>query len=258
MSISFPRVRLSALALWLCSSVSAHADAPPSAAWGLGVAVGQERQPYRDIEHNAQALPLLMYENRWVRVLGPTADLKLISNPGPEAALQSAGLRLRLADEGYESTDSPHLAGMAERKASLWLGGSARWRVAAVTLTGEVLADASGHSEGARASLGMERPFRAGGRVEITPRLVVHWLDRRLVDYHYGVRPGEALATRPAYRGDAATNVEAGVRIGYAVAPRQRLSFDLGTTRLGTGIRRSPLVEASRQDSVRVSFLHLF
>lgn len=258
MSIVSTGSRQGALALVLLSSAAAQAEAPRAAAWGLGLAVASESRPYRDIEHKPTALPLLMFENRWVRVLGPTLDVKLGSHQGQATGRPAATLRVRLADEGYEAKDSPSLAGMAERTSGVWLGGSAAWRLDAVTLTGEVLADASGHSQGVRASLGLERPFRLGARVEITPRLVVHRLDRKVVDYYYGVRPEEALATRPAYRGEAATHVEAGLSIGTAIAPHQRLSLDLASTRWGSAVRRSPLVDGSRQDSVRVSFLHLF
>ena len=253
MWISLSGSRLRALLLCLIAPVAAQAEAPASSVWGLGFTAGQERQPYRDFEQKAQALPLLLFENRWLRVAGPTLDLKLSSSPE-----HSAGLRLRLADEGHEPQDSPFLAGMAERKASLWLGASGAWRSGGFSVTGELLADASNKSQGVRASLGLERPFQTGGRFEITPRLVVHHLDRKYVDYYYGVRTGEALATRPVYSGQSALNVETALRIGYAISPRQRLSLDLGTTRLGSGISRSPLVEGSRQDSARVAFLHLF
>lgn len=253
MWISLSGYRLSALALFLFAPVAAQAETPASSVWGLGFTAGQERQPYRDFEHKVQVLPLLLFENRWLRVAGPTLDLKLISHPE-----HAFGLRLRLADEGHAPKDSPYLAGMTERKPSLWLGAGGAWRLGGVKVTGELLADASNNSQGVRASVGLERPFQAGGRFEITPRLVLHHLDRKYVDYYYGVRTGEALATRPVYSGPSVLNVETALRIGHAISPRQRLSLDLGTTRLGSGIGRSPLVEGSRQDSARVAFLHIF
>lgn len=258
MSIRSSGPRRGAVALALLSSAAAHAESPRAAAWGLGLAVAPESRPYRDIEQRPTALPLLMFENRRVRVLGPTLDLKLGSPQGPATGQPAAALRVRLGNEGYESKDSPSLAGMAERKAGVWLGGSAAWRLGAVTITGEVLADASSHSQGVRASLGLERAFPVGGRIEVTPRLVIHRLDRQVVDYYFGVRPEEALATRPRYRGEAATNVEAGLRVGTAIAPHQRLSLDVSSTRWGSSIRQSPLIDGARQHSVRVTFLQLF
>ncbi len=253
MSIRVSGLRAGTLALCLLAAGAARADSRPTPPWGLGLSLGYERQPYRDFEQKAVPLPVLLYENRWVRVAGPTLDLKLLSDTH-----WSAGLRLRLASEGYEAKDSPFLVGMAERKSSLWLGGSASWRSEGVTVTGEVLADASNRSQGARASLGLERQMQTGGGIAITPRLVVHHLDERHVHYYYGVGVREALAIRPTYQGRSTTSIEAGLRIGYALAPRQRLSLDVSSTRLGSGIRDSPLVDRSRSDSARLSFLHLF
>ncbi|MDH0864322.1 MipA/OmpV family protein [Mitsuaria sp. GD03876] len=244
---------LGALTLSTASS-AAQADASSStgSSWGLGLTVGLDRKPYRDFDDETQVLPLLVYENRWVRVAGPTLDLKLL---GRES--WTAGLRLRYAGDGYEADDSPFLQGMAERKSSFWLGGAAAWRTGWATLSAEVLGDASGHSKGTRMSLGVERRFSAGA-FDLTPRVVGHRVDRKFVDYYYGVRAEEATARRAAHAGAASTNLELGLRVGYAIAPRHRLSLDLSTTRLGDAIQDSPLVERRRQDSARLSYLYLF
>lgn len=243
-----------ALLLGALTLSTARADTPkPSgSSWGLGVTVGVDRKPYRDFDDEAQVLPLVFYENRWVRVAGPTLDLKLLSGDA-----WSAGLRLRYAGDGYEADDSPFLQGMAERKSSFWLGGTATWRAGWATLSAEVLGDATSESKGSRMSLGIERSFAAGD-FELTPRLVAHRVDRKFVDYYYGVRAEEATAWRAAHAGSASTNLEAGLRVGYAIAPRHRVSLDLSTTRLGSGIKDSPLVDRRRQDGARVSYLYLF
>lgn len=252
MSTPFPLSRAVALTLGMLTLVPAHADTSKDSQWGLGATVGFDRKPYRDVDDKAQVLPLILYENRWVRVVGPTLDLKLLTREDV-----SVGLRLRYSGEGYEADDSPYLRGMAERKASFWLGGTASWRTGWATLSAEVLGDASRESKGKRASLGIERSFNSGD-FEFTPRLAVHRVDGKYVDYYYGVRADEATAVRPSHAGSASTNVEAGLRIGYSLAPRHRLSLDLSTTRLGSGIKDSPLVERSRQDGARVSYLYLF
>lgn len=253
MSSRVSSLRFAALAFLFVTSGAAHAQSEPPSQWGLGATVGQERQPYRDFDHKAQLLPLILFENRWVRVAGPSADLSLVRGTG-----WAAGLRLRYAGEGYEADDSPALQGMAERKAGVWLGGSARWDLPWLTISGEVLGDAANDSQGLRASLGAERRINAGGGIDVTPRLVAHHLDRKYVEYYYGVTAAEARAARPAYAGSSTTNLEAGLRIGYALAPRQRLSLDVSSTRLGSGIKDSPLVDRSRQDSARISYLYLF
>lgn len=221
--------------------------------WGLGVGVGTERKPYRDIGTETRVLPLISFENRWVSFLGANLDLKL-----PSAGPVSFRLRARYAlGDGYEASDSPFLAGMEERKGSLWLGGAVMWRTDFANLSAELLGDASGNSKGTRFKLGIDRRFQYGA-FDFTPRLAANWMDRKYVAYYYGVNASEVRADRPLYEGDATVNVEAGLRIGYALAPKQSIFLDLSTTRLGSNIKDSPLVDRSSQTGVRVGYLYRF
>ena len=72
------------------------------------------------------------------------------------------------------------------------------------------------------------------------------------------MRSAEVRAGRAAYTGDAASNVEAGLRLGYAVAPRHNVFVDLSATRLGSAIKDSPLVDRSNQSSVKAGYLYSF
>jgi outer membrane protein len=45
------------------------------------------------------------------------------------------------------------------------------------------------------------------------------------VSYYYGVNAAEVRAGRPFYQGGSAVNLEAGVRVGYALAPRKPSSW---------------------------------
>lgn len=229
-----------------------HAQDPGKHQWGLGAMVATERQAYRDFNDEAKVLPFVLYESRRVRFVGNTLDLKL-----PATDTVSWGVRLRYAGEGYEAEDSPYLLGMAERKGGFWMGGSASWRTSWATLSAELLADVSGNSKGTRMSLGLERSF-SSGKFEFTPRIAAHHVDDKYVNYYYGVRAEEATASRPYHLGQSTTQIEAGLRIGYALAPRHRLSVDLNATRLGSAIGHSPLVDKSNQRSVRAAYLYLF
>jgi len=247
-----PLVQAGLLFLGALTLGAAHADGPPGSLWGLGATVGFERKPYRDFDDKAQVLPVLFYENRWLRLAGPSLDLKL-----PSTESISWGPRLRFAGEGYEADDSPYLRGMSERKSSFWAGGAVSWHAPWATLSAEVLADASGNSKGSRVTLAVERRF-ARGNIDLTPRLAVHYVDDKYANYYYGVRASEATALRPFHDGKSTSNVEVGLRIGYLLTPQQKLSFDVSTTRLGSGIKDSPLVDRNRQDSVRATYLYLF
>ena len=133
--------------------------------WGLGVGVGVERQPYRDYDNKLRGLPILLYSNQYVSVIGPGVDVHL-----PSAGPVELRLRARYARDGYEEEDSPFLAGMAERKDSIWVGGAALWRTDFASLSAEILGDASGKSKGTKFKLQVDRRFAAGA-FGLTPRL---------------------------------------------------------------------------------------
>jgi len=237
----------------LAQTPGSHAaDSTSSPQWGLGIGLDVQRKPYRDFDNKVQALPLLIFENRYLSVLGTRVDVKLPAR-GPVAF----SLRARYALDGYEEGDSPFLSGMAERKGGVWMGGSATWHAGFGNLSGELLGDASGHSKGAQFRLQLDRRFRHGD-VGITPRIAAHRMDRKYVDYYYDVEAGEVRAGRAFHRGDAATNLELGVRVDYALAPRHSMFVDLSATRLGNGIRDSPLVERSGMAGVRAGYLYRF
>ena len=210
------------------------------------------RQPYRDFDDKIRALPMVTYENRWMRLRGSGLDLKL-----PSAGPISFRLRANYSPEGYEADDSPYLQGMAERKGGFWVGGAASWRTELGDLSAELLTDASGNSNGLQLRLGVERAFGLG-HFQLVPLLSANWMDRKDVDYYYGVRPAEGRPDRASYAGRSTTNWELGLRTGYALGPQQSIFMDLSATTLGRGITDSPLVERSSQTSIRFGYLYRF
>lgn len=220
--------------------------------WGIGLGGGVQTQPYAGVERKTQALPVLFFENRYVRVMGLGVDLKL-----PDAGPVSFALRARYSGEGYAEDDSPLLAGMGSRHGGLWLGASTRWRNDVAPVFAEVSSDASGHSKGLQARIGIDREFRLG-RFSLTPGLSATWYDSKYVDYYYGVTSAEALATRVQYSGRATVNAELSLRGRYLLSPVSALTFDIGATRLGSGITDSPLVDRSTTAKFGVGYLYRF
>lgn len=250
---------LSALALAAAPLVMAQPQPgedqppPPPSGWGLGIGAGWQRPVYAGAENKTRVLPLISFENEHVRVLGLGADLKL-----PSAGPVSFAVRARYAlGDGYESDDAPILNGMAERKPSFWLGGVVQWRTEYAKLSAELAGDASSHSKGTEARLGVERDFRFG-RFMITPRVAAVWRDAKYVDYYYGVRPEEATAFRPAYEGRATTNAEVGLRTFYGFSLRDGAFLDVSATALGSSIKDSPLVDRRTLPAVRLGYLYRF
>lgn len=223
----------------------------PTMNWALGLGGGVSRKPYAGSDMKAHITPLLMYQNDWVSINGLGGALKLPSY-GP--------FQFRLSVRyggGYKADDTAVLNGMEDRKGSLWIGPQVTWRSDVGNLSAEWLGDAMGNSKGQQMKLQFDHNFRVGG-LSIRPRVGVTWLNDNYVDYYYGVTAPEATAVRPTYLGQATTNVEVGVRVAYPLAPDQVVSVDIGSTRLGSGITSSPLVDKSRQVSVRLGYLVRF
>ncbi|WP_337958162.1 MipA/OmpV family protein [Sphaerotilus sulfidivorans] len=255
---SLPRATLLALAAGAVLIHSpAHADGPSEARrdgtqWGLGLAVMSESSPYRGVDTRTRVVPAVLFENRWVRFFGPSLELKL----GPTGPVRWS-LLAKYSEDGYEAGDSAALAGMAERKSSVWLGARAVLPTEWAQLSATWSADASSHSKGQRLSLSAERRF-AVGHVGVSPRLSVHWSDSKATQYYYGVESGEATATRSAYRPGASVDTELGLRLDYRLAPQQMLFADLGLRALGSEVKDSPLVGRSSLPEVRLGYLYRF
>ena len=247
LSVALPAAQAQVLA----PELAAKEASPAPSQWGLGLAVGLDRKAYRDYDNDVQALPLLLFENRYISFFGATLDAKL-----PSSGPLSFRLRARYANDGYEAKDSPFLRGMAERKGGVWLGGAVLWRGSVVNASAEALA-ATGDAEGKRVKLELNRNFQVGA-LTFTPRVAANWQDKKFVDYYYGVRAAEVRVGRAAYTGDAASNVELGLRMGYAVAPRHNVFVDLSATKMGSAIKDSPLVDRSNQGSVKAGYLYSF
>ena len=228
-----------------------HEDSPESK-WGIGALVGYETKPYKDFDNKAEALPMLTYENKWVRVFGPGIDLKL-GNTGTF----SYALTARYSNPGYEASDSSYLEGMDDRKSSFWVGGRVNWKSEVANLSAELLGDASGNSKGQQFKLGIDKRFQLGA-VSVVPRAAIIWQDKNYVDYYYGVKTSEARADRAAYTGDAGVSTEFGVRMNYAIAAKQSVFLDLSATALPSSIKDSPLVDSSTKSAIRVGYLYHF
>jgi len=242
---------LAALLLMTAASSARAEDTPPSG-WGIGIGAGVQTRPYKDIGTETRVLPILSYENRWVRIAGLGVDFKL-GSAGPV----SFALGARYALNGYSADDAPILNGMEDRKGGLWLGPSAVWRNGIADLSAEVLGDVSGHSKGTQFRLALDRSFNSGA-FRFTPRIAAIWRDKKYNDYYYGVRLGEVRADRPFYEGTASTDIEIGLRSAYALSRQHALFLDLSATSFGKGVKDSPLVDRSSQSAVRLGYLYRF
>lgn len=243
----------------LAISGGALAQAPTKAEgtqWGLGLAAGVFQRPYEGVSRKARAVPLLYVENDWLRIVGPTADLKLGTLHGNYGSLSFTG-RLRYEGFGYEAKDSPQLAGMDERKESFWAGGTVSWDTSVARTTLEWSGDASGNSKGQQLQLQVDRRFHFGA-LSITPRVQAQWLDKKYVDYYYGVKAHEATAGRAQHTGKSAMTFGIGARFDYQIQPRHTVYLDVNATSLPDEFKNSPLVTRSTVSRAVIGYLYRF
>jgi MipA family protein len=248
----------------LCSSIfalafvatTAHADDEPQedhgAQWGLGLGVSSETSPYRGVGTETNALPMLSFENRYVRVRGPSLDLKL-----PSAGPVSMALNAHYSTQGYKASDATELQGMDQRKGGLWLGASADWHLPWAQLSAEWQGDANGRSDGQQVKLEASRRFQVGD-LGLRPHLAFVWQDSAYVDYYYGVRATESRAGRAAYVGSATVNTELGLQMNLPLAPSHSIFLDLSHTFLGSAVKDSPVVDRSGVTAVRAAYVYRF
>lgn len=265
MKIHTPAAILLGLTAFTLGPASAYAEEEESYArptetsmgsgrWTLGLGAITAQSPYEGIDSKTLGVPLISYNNQYVRVQGTSIDLKL-----PSASPVEYSLRAKVAlNEGYKASDSSAFTGMADRNGGMYLGAGATWNSAIVKVSAELLKDYSGNSGGSEFKLGIDHAFSFAKQFQITPHVSVTALDSQYVDYYYGVAASEATPTRAQYTGSASLNTEVGLRIGYSFDARQHIIADLSQTRWGTGITDSPLVTKSSATSIMVGYAYSF
>jgi outer membrane protein len=226
--------------------------------WGLGLGVIVKRDAYKGIKRETMAVPLLRFENEYVEFGGLELEVKLPSLQLGKGSQIKFGLVGEAELTGYEAKDAPILAGMARRKSTLWVGAKAEWENEFVNLSTAWTADASGNSKGRRFSLGVEKEWHLGEHAMVVPYVTAHWLDKKYVDYYYGVRAAEATAARSAYVGKGGMNVDIGLRTMYRFDEHHSMLLDVGMTRLARQIKASPLVGRSRTSELILGYMYSF
>ncbi|EPC03219.1 structural protein MipA [Litchfieldella anticariensis FP35 = DSM 16096] len=255
-------VAISMTASGLCVSSTAMAQEPTdtgsSTTWGLGLGVVSEQEPYTDIDRENTPIPLLQVENRYIHVFGPQIEFKLPSLDISDSQQLNFGIVGKYDGSGYEEDDAPILDGMSERKGGFWAGAKVEWSSSFVDVSAEWLADVSSNSDGQRFNLDLERTWHFGEHMLITPRVGASWQDEKTTDYYFGVRDSEARIDRPAYAGESAINIEAGVRGVYRFNKHHSVLMGVEVASLAEEIKDSPLVDRSTDNSVFLGYLYRF
>jgi len=217
--------------------------------WGLGIGIAAHGLPYKGFGTRVSPVPYAFYDSRWVSFIGTALDLKAWQGDGFTFSLRT---KFSLFD-GYSHSDATIFHGMADRNGALWYGPHVGWHYGQFSISAEYLFS----SRGQQGALSLERGFDVG-RWRIAPHVGFQYLNRKDVDYYYGVRPSEATSTRPVYDGKSTVNVTAGVSATWRLDARQSIRGDIGVTRFGTGITDSPLVGKKTAPGIVVGYVYRF
>jgi outer membrane protein len=233
-------------------------DDSSASSWGLGLAVGSSQKAYTDIDRDTKVLPILTYENRYIRLAGPELAFKLPSYSLNESNKFNFGVIGKYDFTDYEQSDAPILNGMEDRDGGFWAGLKAEWQNSLVNISAEYVTEVAGDSEGSAVNFALERTWHFKQHFMFTPRVVVSLLDKKYVDYYYGVRANEVTADRAYYQGESAVNIEVGARGGYMFKKKHLLFVDVSVTSLASEIKDSPLVDSSTENRIVLGYIYHF
>lgn len=223
----------------------AGGERQPPPRWTFGVLAADRDAPYVGLDEGLLVVPLVRYEGERAYLRGLRGGWRLRDTDSHELAIFA-----QARTDGYDPKDSAFLAGMAERKFSLDLGVASAWTIDKVGVVEAALsADALDRSGGYEAALSWNGLFRAGGFTFI-PGASVRWQSEDLVDYYYGVRAGEALPGRPAYRGEAAVIPDVSLLVQRRLGPRWTLFARASHPWLPSEVSNSPIVGDDNPTSV--------
>lgn len=219
--------------------------------WGIGAGALIEDEGYVGVGSETEPVPVLLIQQGRFRLFGLQADFRLVGNER-----SFIGLRADYRLDGYEDGDGEIFTGMAERKPALSAGVSGKYS----SRFGQVFFDlvrATSSERGMRGGIYYGYPLEVGS-LTVLPKLGVEYFDADFVRYYYGVRPEEALATRPAYAGDATINLDVGVDFHYVLTQHHSLIASLKYRSFGSEIKDSPLIQDSGSPRVNVGYLYRF
>ncbi len=224
--------------------------------YALGVAVTGEQNPYTGAENTAYAYPYLTsfrdsaFTNDWLLIRDGDVGLRWVGDGNWEL-----GLVGRIQTLGLGDSDAEELIGIADREWTLELGPMVGWRGWPVHINAKTYAEISDRHDGLISQLAFSLPME-WSRGYLVPSVELIHQNSDYVDYYYSVRPAAATPTRPAYSGDAATNVAIKARWGYALTEKWLLSGAIGLEFLDSAIKDSPIVDSDDLWSARVGIAY--
>lgn len=145
---------------------------------------------------------------------------------------------------GFKSSDSPTFTGMAERSGTVELGPFIGYRSDTLQYLFLTYFDALDEHGGMEARLSIQQPCNLGDRYFVVHADVVYQ-NADMLDYYFGVLPGEATVPRPAYAPGSAMSTAIGGRAGWKLTDRLALFAEAEVQFMASEIKDSPIVDSS-------------
>ena len=218
--------------------------------YGFGLGVSQEI--YKGYDYRVIPLPIIGYRADDFRILGPFFSYDAMQ-------ISDVELTVRVAPrfQGFDESDSEIFTNMDKRKFSMDAGIGLtyernNWKAGVSSMF-----DVLGNSKGYEIAANVSRVFRQGP-IFIEPSFNISYLDKKHVDYYYGVKAHEVNDLTYYYEGKSAINTSLGVSMGTPILLGGFSQIALDYTFYDSSITNSPLVEDSNNLSVRMLFSKFF
>jgi outer membrane protein len=223
---------------------------PKGFLYGLGLGINQE--VYKGYDLRIIPLPVIGYRGDNFRVLGPFVSYDAVQ-------VSDINLTLQVAPrfQGFDDSDSAVFENMQERKFSMDAGlglnyDKKDWKAGISSMF-----DVLGRSKGFEAKANVSRVF-SKGPLFFEPSLSLSYLDRKHVDYYYGVKANETNALTFQYQGQSALNTTLGFSISTPMFFGGFTQLSLDYTWYDSVITDSPLVEDDTSFGARIIFTKFF
>ncbi len=206
----------------------------------VGIAAYKMDSPYKDFDDEDGIAPILSYEGEDFSFSGGELGYRIFGDDDSPLNLR---LILTFDGSGFDSSDSPVFAGMAERDDSIEFGLNADLEAGPGIVSATLLHDISGTHKGYVADISYSLPLEISDRFSIEPGAGLQYLSGDYSNYYFGVRSNEATASRSAYTADSAVLPYVGYQVRYALSDSWMLLHDAGYVWLDDEIKNSPLVD---------------
>jgi outer membrane protein len=211
----------------------------PSASNFLGLGVGAFPKTSGSSELRVLTLPVVQYN--W----GNVAYITGLKAGVWGFTSADRGLRIGLYAEprfGYDASDSPRTAGMADREFAWDAGPSLRWTTPVGALNVDYGFDVSGRSHGQVAQVQFIRPLLTEQGFRLNGLIGATWQNAAMNNYYWGKRANETTDGLARNVG-AGISFSAGLSGFYAIGPSGAVFFGSSLQRLSDAQADSPITE---------------